>query len=86
PKNPSYAAFKYYPDGKEAWASDVVDRLQNWGFNTIGAWSDAKDLMKVKAPGLRFTPILHMGSGAGAPWVDMWEPKTVDLMNAIARD
>jgi hypothetical protein len=85
-KNPSYAAFKYYPEGKQAWAEDVVQRLQSWNFNTIGAWSDTKTLKGVNAPNLRFTPILHMGSGAGAPWKDMWDPAVIGLMSDIARD
>jgi len=86
PANPGYAAYRYYPNGKQSWAEDTVSRLQSWQFNTIGAWSDAKTLRLAKAPNLRFTPILHMGSGAGAPWKDMWDPQTVGLMDAIARD
>ncbi|MDR3688175.1 MAG: hypothetical protein P4L46_02265 [Fimbriimonas sp.] len=86
PKNPSYAAFKYYAEGKQQWADDVVQRLQSWGFNTIGAWSDAKTLRQVIAPELKFTPILHMGSGAGAPWKDMWDRTVVSMMSDIARD
>src|ERR1019366_10502634 len=86
PKNPGYAAYRYYPTGKQAWADDTVERLQKWQFNTIGAWSDAKTLRQPSAPDLKFTPILHMGSGAGAPWRDMWDPKIVGLMNDIARD
>ena len=86
PSNPSYAAYRYYPTGKESWAEDTVERLQAWNFNTIGAWSDAANLKKVSAPNLHFTPVLHMGSGAGAPWRDMWDPQIVKLMDDIARD
>ncbi len=86
PKNPSYSAFRYYPNGKSGWADDVVQHLQSWNFNTIGAWSDAKTLLRVNAPKLRFTPILHLGSSAGAPWRDMWDPKIVQLMSDVARD
>jgi len=86
PSNPSYAAFRSYVQGKQTWADDTVARLQSWQFNTIGAWSDAKTLRLAKAPNLKFTPILHMGSGAGAPWKDMWDPQVVGAMNDIARD
>lgn len=86
PANPAYAAYRYYSTGRQAWADDTVARLQSWNFNTIGAWSDAKTLRVSDAPRLKFTPILHMGSGAGAPWRDMWDPSIVKLMDDIARD
>ena len=38
-----YAANLYRVDGKHwlaAWRSRTLDRLQGWGFNTIGNWSD----------------------------------------------
>src|SRR5476651_2439445 len=60
PKNPGYAAYRYYSTGKQAWADDTVGRLQSWQFNTIGAWSDEKTLRQVTAPDLKFTPIIHM--------------------------
>lgn len=85
PSNPSYAAWKSYPD-PHAWAADTISRLQKWGFNTIGAWSDIGRLRKVETKNLYFTPILHMGSGAGAPWRDMWDPAIVKTMDQIARD
>lgn len=84
PAKPGYAAFRYY-DNASDWSKDTVERLQRWGFNTIGAWSKA-DLLRVPpAPKLNFTPILHIGSSAGAPWVDMWEPATVKLMDDVAK-
>lgn len=86
PSNPAYAAYRYYSTGRQAWADDTVARLQSWNFNTIGAWSDAKTLRAVSAPGLKFTPILHMGSAAGAPWRDMWDPQIVKLMDDVAHD
>ncbi|HWA84258.1 MAG TPA: hypothetical protein VG820_12515 [Fimbriimonadaceae bacterium] len=85
PAKPGYAGFRYYPSGA-AWAKDAVERLQSWGFNTIGAWSDTDLLRKPAAPNLLFTPILHMGSAAGAPWKDMWDPEIVGLMDKIAKD
>jgi hypothetical protein len=85
PGNPSYAAWKYYPN-LAAWSQDTVDRLQSWSFNTIGAWSNLDQIRNLKTQGLYFTPILHMGSGAGAPWRDMWDPEVVKVMDQIAHD
>jgi hypothetical protein len=84
PKNPGYAAYRYYLSSAE-WASDTLDRLSSWGFNTVGAWSDTAALRVPNRPDMVFTPILHMGSAAGAPWKDMWDPKVVDLMDSIAK-
>src|SRR5262245_46065413 len=36
---PEYAAHRYYPNDA-AWAQSALTRLQNWGFNTLGAWGD----------------------------------------------
>jgi hypothetical protein len=83
--NPSYAAFRYYP-GAATWASDTLGRLTKWGFNTVGAWSDDVDLQMVSnQPDVVFIPILHIGSSAGAPWKDMWDPATVKLMDEVGK-
>ncbi len=81
--NTSYASFRYYTSPKD-WAKDTTQRLTSWHFNTIGAWSGYKELLEAKQPGLVCTPILHIGSSAGAPWVDMWDRKTTDLMDKVA--
>jgi hypothetical protein len=31
------------------------------------------------------TPVLHIGSSAGAPWLDMWDAKIIRRMEEIAR-
>jgi hypothetical protein len=46
-----------YPD-LDAWASATVARLESWGFNTLGAWSDA-DLLKT----MPYTVLLDMAGG-----------------------
>jgi len=33
-----------------------------------------------------FTPVLHIGSTAGAPWWNMWDPKIIDRMGQVARE
>lgn len=83
-KNPAFAGFRFYPNQSE-WANDTVHRLSEWGFNTIGAWSEYSALKNVPDNKLYLTPILHMGSSAGAPWLDMWAPETVKTMNEVAQ-
>ena len=46
-----------YPD-LNAWASATVERLQSWGFNTLGAWSDT-DLLTT----MPYTVLLDMAGG-----------------------
>jgi hypothetical protein len=81
-KNPGYDATRHYVSNQD-WATDVTHRLSDWGFNTVGAWSDAKSLTSVQS-GLRFMPVLHMGSTAGAPWRDIWDPKVVGEMAKLS--
>src|SRR6185369_3698451 len=35
---------------------------------------------------IAFAPVLHIGSTAGAPWWDMWDPKIVERMDQVARE
>jgi hypothetical protein len=47
-----------YPD-LDAWTTATVERLQGWGFNTLGAWSDT-DRFASRMP---YTVLLDMASG-----------------------
>jgi len=49
----------------EDWASETVNRLRSWGFNTIGAWSSEETFTK-RMP---YTVILNIATEAGADWV-----------------
>jgi hypothetical protein len=84
PENPGYAAWQYYTDSL-AWADATQRRLKSWRFTTLGAWSDHPQLLRSKEMSLWLTPVLHVGSSAGAPWWDMWDPKIVRRMEEIAR-
>jgi hypothetical protein len=84
PAKPEYAGFRYYENGP-AWAKAACARLQDWGFDTIGAWSDLDLLKPELAPAMHVMPVIHMGSTAGAPWRDMWDPKVVADMEACAK-
>lgn len=85
PENPGYAAWQHHPDAG-AWADDTLRRLKSWGFTTVGAWSDFRTLRVSGEQSLWHTPVLHIGSTAGAPWWDMWDPKNIARMEDVARD
>src|SRR5262249_5848528 len=85
PKNPGYAAWQQYPDASR-WAEAVLKRMHSWGFTTVGGWSDFETMKQCSDLNIGFTPVLHMGSTAGAPWRDMWDPKIVERMDQVARD
>ncbi len=85
PKNAGYAAWKHYPDAV-AWADSTLARLKSWGFTTIGGWSDDATLKRSHEMSLPYTVVLHLGASSGAPWWDMWDPKVIATMDAIARD
>ena len=60
----------------DAWETSALARLRSWGFNTIGAWSDA-ELWRRDMP---YTVILDIADKAGANWqygrpVDVYDPR-----------
>jgi hypothetical protein len=84
-ENPAYAAWQHYPNDA-AWADATLRRLKQWGFTTVGAWSDHARLLKSSNMLAGFTPVLHIGSTAGAPWWDMWDEKITRRMDDVARE
>jgi prepilin-type processing-associated H-X9-DG protein len=58
------------------WANATLNRLKAWGFTTVGGWSDFPCLKYGRETNAAFAPVLHIGSTAGAPWWDMWDPKS----------
>jgi hypothetical protein len=85
PKNPGYAARQDYSESNQ-WAEATLKRLKSWGFTTIGGWSDFQALKQSRDRDVAFAPVLHIGSTAGAPWWDMWDPKILERMEQVARD
>ena len=83
--NPGYAAWQHYADSN-SWANAALKRLKTWGFTTVGGWSDFHALRCCRDADLGFAPVLHIGSTAGAPWWDMWDPKNVERMDQVARE
>jgi hypothetical protein len=82
PAKPSYAAFRHY-DAGDRWAAASLGRLKSWGFTTVGGWSDYETVRRAGA-GWWLTPVLHMGSTAGAPWFDMWDEKVIHRIEEVA--
>jgi len=85
PENPGYAAWQHYSNDA-SWADATLQRLKSWGFTTIGAWSDHKTLLHSSNMLAGLTPVLHVGSTAGAPWWDMWDEKIISRMDDVARE
>lgn len=85
PDNPGYAAWQHYSDSNR-WAKATLARLKSWRFSTIGGWSDFAAFRQCPDPDVAFAPVLHIGSTAGAPWWDMWDPKITDRMDQVARE
>ena len=85
PTNPSYAAWQHYSTSNQ-WAKTTLKRLKSWGFSTVGAWSDFQTLKRCPDKNVVITPVLHIGSTAGAPWWDMWDRKIISRMEQVARD
>ena len=83
--NPAYAAWQHYADSN-LWANATLKRLKAWGFTTVGGWSDFQALSYSRGADIAFAPVLHVGSTAGAPWWDMWDPKIVERMDQVARE
>jgi len=54
---------KSYPD-RNAWGLAALARIRQWGFNTLGAWSDPV----LWTHGVPYTVILDVAARAGADW------------------
>jgi hypothetical protein len=85
PDNPGYAAWQRYPDAAH-WADTTLSRMKSWGFTTVGGWGDYDPLRHSPEMVPAFTPVLHMGSTAGAPWWDMWDTNIIGRMETVARE
>lgn len=83
--NPGYASWRQYPTS-EAWADASLRRLRSWGFTTAAGWCDVAALRLSSEPSLWFTPVLHIGSTAGAPWWDMWDERNLRRMRSVASE
>lgn len=85
PRNPAYAAFRYYKDSNQ-WAEATLKRLRSWRFTTVGGWSDFAALQQCRDSNVAFIPMLAVGMSCGVPWLDMWDTNVIARMHQIARD
>jgi len=76
-------AAKYGQPGE--WAKAAVARLRNWGFNTIGAWSDRVTWQQ----GMPYTVILHFADSvkreAALSFPDVFDPEFERELRTIAQ-
>lgn len=79
----AYRAASTYAND-ENWAAATIHRLQTWGFTTIGGWSDWELLESGFGHRFFHTPVLHVGSAAGAPWRDLWDSRWETVMGERA--
>ncbi len=75
---------KIYPS-KEAWVQAELKRLSEWGFNTIGSWSDPALWGRT----MPYTVILDIAARSGANWqqgipVDVYSPRFQSTARKIA--
>ena len=75
---------KIFPS-KEAWAQAEIKRLESWGFNTIGSWSDPV----LWGRAMPYAIILDIAARSGADWlkgvpVDVYSTRFEDTARQIA--
>ncbi len=84
PARPSYCAARHYST-KAAWVRATEERLRSWGFTTLGGWSDYASFIAEARGAMAMAPVLHAGSTAGIPWLDMWDPAVLARVDETAR-
>ncbi len=72
---------------QEAWAKAAVSRLREWGFNTLGAWSNSSTFTHNMA----YTVNLNLATRAGANWLegavgDFFSPDFEEKMEAACSE
>lgn len=75
----SYHWPTYYPD-LASWAASARQRLRQWGFNTVGAWS--QESVPLSMP---FIPELALGRLTRFHWDDPFRPSMADEMRQWAQ-
>ena len=85
-KNPGYSGLKIFPSAR-AWTLDTLRKFQNWGVNSLGAWSNP-GLFAKYAPRqpLPHFECLHLASYNKAPYNDLFSPETAKAIDDAARD
>ncbi len=76
----SYYYGRYYPSLTD-WRIATVKRLQHWGFNTLGGWSDADPSMDMP-----LTVELDLGRRTQLHWFDLFDPANDEMVIQAARE
>jgi hypothetical protein len=84
-RKPAYGGWRHY-DSPTEWADASLRRLKGWKFSTIGGWSDFETLRGSREHSMYMTPVLHLGSTVGFPWLDMWDEKNLERMERLAAE
>lgn len=86
PENDAYRAYKLFP-GAKAWTLDTISKLESWGFNSLGGWSDTT-LFDRYAPKERlpYFVVLHLGAYDQAPWHDMFARQFEKAVDDAAKE
>jgi len=66
---------------KAAWAAAQVSRMRAWGYNTLGAWSDA-DLFGAREPYTLLLDLTNEDFGTGV-MEDLWAPAWSNHVDAV---
>ena len=83
--NPAYSGLTLFADEK-SWVRAVQGQLRSWGFNSLGAWSDASDFRKYGGESrLPYAVCLHLGSYDKAPWNDLFSPEMETAIDGAAK-
>ena len=69
----------FYPS-LEAWGQDTQKRLEEWGFNTCGGWSEPSGVLS-----LPIIPEIDLGRNSKLHWYDIFDPSMQDTADEIAR-
>jgi hypothetical protein len=72
-------SWRSFAPTKEAWIAATLGRLQQWGFNTTGAWSEPP--WEMPFPTL---PNLELGRNASFHWYDPFDPAAEQRMRKEA--
>ncbi len=76
---------KYGPDWRQTWLEVTPHRLMNWGFNTIGNWSDPELLQQAQIPythWVHYWPPSKMGGPKPVP--DPFDPNFYEAVRKRA--
>jgi len=71
---------RFYPNLDE-WGRDTQSRLETWGFDTCGGWSDPSSAVT-----LPLIPEIDLGRNSKLHWYDIFDPSMQARADAVARE